>query len=71
MVLETVRDQMDRSCEKLRGATNSRGREEYPTNIKMKAGTWIGNILRRNCLLKHVIEKNKGRKDAGEDVGSY
>ena len=28
---------------------------ECPTNNKRKA-TWIGHILRRNCLLKHVIE---------------
>jgi hypothetical protein len=24
--------------------------------IKRKKANWIGNILRRNCLLKHVIE---------------
>jgi len=53
---------MDRSGEKLRSATNSRGREVYPTNIKMKEGKWIGHILRRICLLKHVTEK-KNRKD--------
>jgi len=37
----------------------------------MKEGKWIGYILRRNCLLKHVIEKKKGREDEKEDVGSY
>jgi len=62
MVLGKVRDQMGRSCEKLRDATNSRGREEYPTNTKMKEGKWIGHTLRRNCLLKHVIEKRKDGK---------
>jgi hypothetical protein len=31
-------------------------REEYPTKIKTRKANWIGHILRRNCLLKHVIE---------------
>jgi hypothetical protein len=30
--------------------------------IKRRKGNWIGHILRRNCLLKHVIEgKLEGR----------
>jgi hypothetical protein len=30
--------------------------------IKRRKGNWIGHILRRNCLLKHVIEgKSEGR----------
>jgi hypothetical protein len=30
--------------------------------IKRRKANWIGNILRRNCLLKHVIEgKLEGR----------
>jgi hypothetical protein len=30
--------------------------------IKRRKANWIGDILRRNCLLKHVIEgKVKGR----------
>jgi hypothetical protein len=24
--------------------------------IKMTKGKWIGNMLRRNCFLKHIIE---------------
>ena len=32
-------------------------REEYPTYNKQKAN-WIGHILDRNCLLKHIIEGN-------------
>jgi hypothetical protein len=33
---------------------------------------WIGHILRRNCLLKHVIEgKIEGREDEEEDISSY
>jgi hypothetical protein len=32
--------------------------------IKRRKANWIGNILRRNCLLKHVIEGNlEGRTD--------
>ena len=37
------------------------GRNILQTVKRMKA-KWIGHILRRNCLLKHVIEGNiKGR----------
>jgi hypothetical protein len=28
--------------------------------IKRKKANWIGHILRRNCLLKHVIEGKLG-----------
>jgi hypothetical protein len=50
-------DQLDRSCEKWRSITQSQGGEEYPTyNKKKRKANWIGHILRRNCLLKHVIE---------------
>jgi len=41
-----------------------------------RKGNWIGHILRRNCLLKHIIEGNvegriDGREDEEEDVSSY
>jgi hypothetical protein len=43
--------------------------------IKRRKAKWIGHILRRNCLLKHVIEGNtdgqKRREDDEEDVSSY
>jgi len=32
--------------------------------IKRREANWIGHILRRNCLLKHIIEgKIEGRKE--------
>ena len=44
--------------------------------IRKRKANWIGHILRRNCLLKQVIEGNiKGRwkwqEDEEEDVRSY
>jgi len=34
-------------------------------SVKRRKGNWIGHILRRICLLKHVIEgkREKGRSD--------
>jgi hypothetical protein len=34
-----------------------KGREEYPQIIKKRKDNWIGHILYRNCLLKHVTER--------------
>ena len=44
--------------------------------IRKRKASWIGHILRRNCLLKQVVEgKIKGRwkwqEDEEEDVRSY
>jgi hypothetical protein len=44
--------------------------------IKRRKANWIGHILRRNCLLKHVIEgKLEGRiqmtEDEEEGVSGY
>jgi len=41
-----------------------------PHTIKQRKVNRIGHILRRKCLLKHVIE-GKGREDKEEDVSSY
>jgi hypothetical protein len=44
--------------------TQRQAGREYPTFSRKKAN-WIGYILRRNCILKHVIEGNKeGRMEA-------
>jgi hypothetical protein len=37
--------------------------------IKRRNTNWIGHILRRNCLLKHVIERNiRGKNISGEKM---
>jgi hypothetical protein len=30
--------------------------------IKRRKATWVGHMLRRNCLLKHVIEGKRERE---------
>jgi hypothetical protein len=45
-------------------------------SIKGRKATWIGHILHRNCLLKHVIEvkiegKIEVKTDEEEDISSY
>ena len=66
---------MDQSCEKLRSITKSQGRQKYPANSKRRKANWIGHILHRNCLLKHVIDGemegiDKRQEDEKEDVSS-
>jgi hypothetical protein len=43
-------------------------------SVKRKKAEWVGHILRRNCLLKHGIERKKEgsirREDEAEDVSS-
>ena len=40
--------------------------------IRKRKANWIGHILRRNCLLKQVIERKiKWQVDEEEDVRSY
>ena len=40
--------------------------------IRKRKAYWIGHILRRNCLLKQVIEgKIKGKMDVTRRRGSY
>ena len=34
---------------------------------KRREANWIGHILRRNCLLKHFVEKKKGRRKNRSD----
>jgi hypothetical protein len=38
--------------------------------IKRREANWIGHILRRNCLMKHIIEgKIEGRTEVTERRG--
>jgi hypothetical protein len=54
-------DRLHQSCEKW-SVTESEGGEEYSTKIKRRKPNCTGNILYRNCLLKHIIEgKIEGR----------
>jgi len=54
---------LDRSCEKWRSIKQSQ-REIYRTYNTKKEASGIVYILRRNCLLKHVIQGNvEGRID--------
>jgi hypothetical protein len=39
-----------------RSITKNQGRNEYPTYIKKRKINCVGNIMRKNDLLKHVIE---------------
>jgi hypothetical protein len=39
--------------------------------IQRRNVTWIGHFLRRNCLLKHVKERWKGREDEEANVSRY
>jgi hypothetical protein len=55
---------LDRSCEKRRSVTLGQGGGEYRTWNKNRNAKWIGQILGRNCLLKHGTEgKIEGRSD--------
>ena len=41
-----------------------------PHEIRKRKANWIGHILRRNCLLKQVIEgKIKGKKEVARRRG--
>ena len=55
-MLEKDGDQLDWSCDKQTSATDSQGKEEYPRKKKRKKTKWIGHILHRNYLPKHVTE---------------
>jgi hypothetical protein len=62
-------DQLDRSCEKWRSArVNEQGIILHL--ISKRKANWIGHILRRNCLLKHINEgKIKGEIEVTERRG--
>jgi hypothetical protein len=47
---------MERSCEKWRNVTESMRIGHSYIQIKRRKANWIGRILCRYCLIKHVIE---------------
>ena len=57
-------DQLAGSYEKWGSITQSQGGEEYPTDNEKKEGQLNSHILRRNGLLKHIIE---GQIEGGID----
>jgi hypothetical protein len=48
---------------------------EKPVNnsqpTRQRKTDWIDHVLRRNCLLKYVIEGKIGREDEEEDVSNH
>jgi len=59
VVLEkNIDDQLERSCEKLRCITYKVNKERNILQMpKRRKANWICHILRRNCILKRVIER--------------
>jgi len=54
------KDQFDIACDKVLNRVNEN--RNILQTIKPRKSNRIGHILRRNCLLKHVIEvRRKGR----------
>jgi hypothetical protein len=54
---------LDRTCDKLRIITHIKGERSILRTVTRRKAKWIGHILHRNCLLKHVIEgKVEGRR---------
>jgi hypothetical protein len=52
--------QLDRSCKKLKKYYAVKNEMNILHTTRRKA-TWTGHILCRNCLLKHVIEGDRGK----------
>jgi hypothetical protein len=49
-------DQLDRSCEKRSILERAKKEKNILHAIHWRKTKWICHILRRNCVLKHVIE---------------
>ena len=49
MLRKDREDKLGQSC-------GSQGRLEYHTTTKIRKVNWIGHILHRNYLLKHITE---------------
>jgi hypothetical protein len=66
-------DQLGSSCEKSEVFYNVNEEVYILNTLKTRKDNWIGHVLHRNCLLKHVIERKiTGRKEVtgGQGNGS-
>jgi len=61
-MLEKEGDQLDRSCEKTKVRQGVKEKRNILHIIKEMKANWIGHMLRRNCLLKHITEGEIGQK---------
>ena len=52
--------------EVLRTSKEERNSSPPKKNSKKRKADWIGNNLRRNCLLRHVIERKIREKDISD-----
>jgi hypothetical protein len=66
VVLEKDGDQLDWWCEKWGKYYGVKEERNILHTIKRKKADWIGHILRRKCLLKHIIE---GKIEGGKSDG--
>jgi len=63
-------DQLDRSCENEEVLLRVNEQRNILHEIRKRKANWIGHILRRNCLLKQVIEeKIKGEMEVARRRG--
>jgi hypothetical protein len=56
------KDQLDRSCEKLKSTTMSRVERNILHTRRRRKANWTGHILGRNCLLERSLEGNIERR---------
>ena len=75
-MLENDEDRLYRSVKSDKVLHRAKEEGNILQATKRRKVNWIGHILRRNCLLKHVFEGNiEGRKEIagkkGEEVISY
>jgi len=57
MLEKDGKDQLDRSCEKLRSITESQGAEEYPTWIRKRKANWIGHICVETAFYNGLLKE--------------
>ena len=58
MLEEDGEDQLDQLCENEEVIHRAKEKRNILHTINRRQANWIGQVLRRNCLLKHIIEEN-------------